>query len=214
VTSTRYRGRFVTFEGIEGVGKSTQLESARALLSARGMDVLATREPGGTPLGERLRALVLSREESLGAATELLIMLAARAEHVARVIRPALERGAWVLCDRYSDATFAYQGGGRGLSDRQIAPLAAFAESGLRPDLTLLLDAPVPVALARARGRGGAGDRFEAETAAFFQRVRARYLRRARTARRRIRVINAARPADQVAAAVAKAILALVGRRP
>ena len=118
----------------------------------------------------------------------------ARAEHVARVIRPALERGAWVLCDRYSEATFAYQGGGRGLRDRQIAPLAAFAESGVRPDLTLLLDAPVPVALGRARGRGGAGDRFEAEATAFFEGVRARYLARARN-RRRIRVINAARPA-------------------
>jgi dTMP kinase len=164
-------------------------------------------------LGERLRALVLSREESVSAATELLIMLAARAEHVARIIRPALERGVWVLCDRYSDATFAYQGGGRGLTDRQIAPLAAFAESGVRPDLTLLLDAPVPVALARARGRGGAGDRFEAETTAFFQRVRARYLRRARNSRRRVRVINAARPADQVAAEVAKAIIALLRRR-
>jgi dTMP kinase len=207
------RARFITFEGIEGVGKSSQLESARALLAGRGIEVLATREPGGTPLGERLRALVLGRDESVSAATELFIMLAARAEHVARVIKPALERGAWVLCDRYSEATFAYQGGGRGLKDRQIAPLAAFAESGVRPDLTLLLDAPVAVALARASGRGGAGDRFEAETAAFFERARARYLARARN-RRRIRVIDAARPAQQVAADIARAINALIGRRP
>jgi len=202
----------VTFEGIEGVGKSSQLETARALLAGRGVPVLATREPGGTPLGERLRALVLSRDETVSAATELLIMLAARAEHVARVIRPALERGVWVLCDRYSEATFAYQGGGRGLTDRQIAPLVAFAEAGVRPDLTLLLDAPVPVALARARGRGRAGDRFEAETVAFFKRVRARYLSRARQ-RPRIRIINAARPVERVAADVAKAIDALLGRR-
>lgn len=209
----RGRGRFVTFEGIEGVGKSTQLEAARVLLLNRGIEVVATREPGGTPLGERLRALVLSRDETVSRETELLIMLAARAEHVAGVIRPALARGAWVLCDRYSDATFAYQGGGRGLTDRQIAPLAAFAEGGVRPDLTLLLDAPVASALARARGRGGAGDRFEAEASAFFERVRKRYLARARTSRRRTRVINADRPVGKVAADVAKAINALLARR-
>ena len=183
------------------------------LLLNRGIEVVATREPGGTPLGERLRALVLSRDETVSRETELLIMLAARAEHVAGVIRPALARGAWVLCDRYSDATFAYQGGGRGLTDRQIAPLAAFAEGGVRPDLTLLLDAPVASALARARGRGGAGDRFEAEASAFFERVRKRYLARARTSRRRTRVINADRPVGKVAADVAKAINALLARR-
>ena len=158
-------GWFVTFEGIEGVGKSTQVSRAGAVLAATGVEVVTTREPGGTPLAEQLRALVLGRAgEPVTPAAELLIMYAARAQHTANLIRPALERGAFVLCDRYGDASYAYQGGGRGVSDALIAPLATLAQDGLTPDLTLLFDAPVAIALERARSRSGAGDRIEAET--------------------------------------------------
>ena len=196
-------GRFVTFEGIEGVGKSTQLELARAACAARGLVALATREPGGTPLAERIRELVLGESsEPVPPAAELLLMFAARAVHTASLIRPALASGTWVLSDRYSDATYAYQGGGRGIADRDIAPLAALAQQGLAPDLTLLFDAPVAVALARARRRAGS-DRIEAEAAGFFERVRARYLERARQEPARCRILDATRPVAEIAAAVA-----------
>ena len=196
-------GRFVTFEGIEGVGKSTQLELGRAALAARGLVVLATREPGGTPLAERIRELVLEEgNEPVPPAAELLLMLAARAVHSANLIRPALARGTWVLCDRYTDATYAYQGGGRGIDERVIAPLAALAQQGPAPDLTLLFDAPVAVALARARSRAGA-DRIEAEAVQFFERVRTRYLERARHEAARCRILDATRPAAEIAAVVA-----------
>lgn len=198
-------GRFVTFEGIEGVGKSTQVDRARAVLAARGADVVTTREPGGTPLAERIRAVVLGRgEEPVPPAAELLLMFAARAVHTANLVRPALERGAWVLCDRYTDATYAYQGGGRGVPDREIAGLATLAHPGLVPDLTLLFDAPVGLALSRARGRSGAADRIESETLEFFERARAKYLAIARAEPDRVRVIDATRTADEVAAAVAR----------
>jgi len=187
-------GRFITFEGIEGVGKSTQIERLRAALEAEGREVLATREPGGTPLAERIREVVLhERGEPVPAMAELMLMFAARAVHTENRIRPALARGAWVLCDRYSDATYAYQGGGRGIAEAEIAPLAALAQRGLRPDLTILLDAPVGLALARARSRRGTADRIEAETSAFFERVRASYLARAAAEPGRIRVIDASR---------------------
>jgi dTMP kinase len=198
-------GRFVTFEGIEGVGKSTQVERARAALAAAGREVVTTREPGGTPLAERIRNVVLDHgEEPVPPAAELLLMFAARAVHTANLVRPALARGAWVLCDRYTDATYAYQGGGRGVPDREIAGLAALAHPGLAPDLTLLFDAPVAVALSRARGRSGAGDRIESETLEFFERARAKYLAIARSDPDRVRVIDATRPPDDVAAAVAR----------
>ena len=196
-------GRFVTFEGIEGVGKSTQLELARAACAARGLAVLATREPGGTPLAERIRELVLGADnEPVPPAAELLLMLAARAVHTANLIRPALARGTWVLCDRYTDATYAYQGGGRGITDRDIAPLAALAQQGPAPDLTLLFDAPVAVALARARSRAGA-DRIEVEAVQVFERVRTRYLERARQEPARFRILDATRPVTENAALVA-----------
>ena len=196
-------GRFVTFEGIEGVGKSTQLELARAACVARGRKVLATREPGGTPLAERIRVLVLGQgEEPVPPAAELLLMFAARAVHTANLIRPALAQGSWVLCDRYTDASYAYQGGGRGIAERDITPLAALAEQGLAPDLTLLFDAPVELALARARSRA-ASDRIEAETVQFFERVRACYLERARRDSARCRILDATRPVAEIAGAVA-----------
>lgn len=191
-------GRFITVEGIEGVGKSTQLAAVAEHARARGHDVLLTREPGGTALGESIRSLLLGAAgDGMAAATELLLMFAARAEHLDKVIRPALAAGRLVLCDRFTDASYAYQGGGRGLPAAAVAALEALVQEGLRPDLTLLLDAPVPVALARAAARG-ATDRFESERAAFFERVRAAYLARAREAGSRIRVIDASRPLAQV----------------
>jgi dTMP kinase len=206
-------GRFITFEGIEGVGKSTQLERLKAALEAAGREVVATREPGGTPLAERIRELVLhATDEPVPVAAELLLMFAARAVHTDNRLRPALARGAWVLCDRYTDATYAYQGGGRGVADGDIEPLARLAQRGLVPDLTILLDAPVAIALERARSRRGRADRIEAETIAFFERVRARYLALAAAAPGRIAVIDASRTPEQVAADVARAVDVLRGR--
>jgi dTMP kinase len=203
-------GRFVTFEGIEGVGKSTQVARVRARLEAAGRRVVATREPGGTPLAERIRAVVLGgTDEAVPPAAELLLMFAARAVHTANLIRPALERGDWVLCDRYTDATHAYQGGGRGVPEREIAALAALAHPGLAPDLTVLLDAPVSVALGRARARAGQADRIEQETVAFFERVRARYLEIARREPDRVRIVDATRTPDEVSAAIERQLAEL-----
>jgi dTMP kinase len=205
-------GRFITFEGIEGVGKSTQLAALARRIAAAGREVVLTREPGGTPFAERIRALVLGPAgEPVPAEAELLLMAAARAVHVANLVRPALARGAIVLCDRYTDATHAYQGAGRGLATDDIDALGAVATRGLAPDLTLLLDAPVAVALARARGRAGSGDRIEAETQAFFERARARYLERAAREPKRIRRIDASAAEAVVAAAIWIAVAPLVG---
>ncbi len=170
------RGRFITVEGVEGAGKSTQLSFMQTFLEAQSRQVVLTREPGGTALGEEIRNLLLrQRQDGMDADTELLLMFAARAEHIRRIIGPALERGDWVLCDRFTDASYAYQGGGRGLSVQRIAILENWVQEDLRPDLTLLLDLPVEQGLARA-GRRGPNDRFEAETVAFFQRIRQTYL--------------------------------------
>ena len=197
------RGRFITFEGIEGVGKSTQLKHLAVQLGSDGREVIVTREPGGTPLAENIRALVLGDAgEPVPPVAELLLLFAARAVHTDNLVRPALARGAWVLCDRYTDATFAYQGGGRGVPSSDIEALAALAHRELSPDLTLLLDAPVGIALARARGRSGAGDRIEAETSAFFERVRAAYLARAAAEPARIRCIDAGQCESEVVRAV------------
>lgn len=204
------RGRFVTFEGIEGAGKSTVVRAAVAHLQARGRDAMATREPGGTPLAERVRAIVLDRDrEPVPTSAELLLMFAARALHVANLIEPALRRGQWVLCDRFTDATRAYQGGGRGVADADIETLAQLAHPGLAPDLTLLLDLPPALGLARARGRQDGGDRFEDEALAFFERVRTRYLSLAAAQPARWRVIDAAAPLPQVIDQVHQALDAL-----
>lgn len=197
------RGAFITIEGAEGVGKTTQRDHVRAVLEELGCEVVTTREPGGTPLAERMRALLLTAdEESLPPVAELLLMFAARATHLENLIRPALERGAWVVCDRFTDATYAYQGGGRGVPREQIAVLETMVQGALRPDLTLLYDAPVELALARARQRNGATlpDRFEREQTAFFERVRSTYLEIARTEPARVRVIDATAAIEQVAA--------------
>lgn len=182
------RGKLITFEGLDGAGKSTHLEWLANRLRARGIAVLVTREPGGTPLGERLRDLLL--KEPMDASTEALLMFAARNEHLSAVILPALEQGTWVVCDRFTDATMAYQGGGRGISPERLAVLERWVQGDFQPDVSLFLD--VPVAVARERLKGArAADRFEQEQEAFFQRVRNAYLRRASQFPDRIVVLNA-----------------------
>ena len=194
------RGKFITLEGIEGAGKSTVARFVCESLRARGLSVLATREPGGTPLAERVRQIVLERgTESLSPVTETLLMFAARALHVDNVIRPALARGEWIVCDRFTDATRAYQGSARGVASTLIEQLAQAVHGDLAPDLTLLLDLPVAAGLARARARTGAvSDRFEAETVTFFEKVRPRYPPIARCEPARVQVIDAAAPLEEV----------------
>jgi len=195
-------GRFITFEGGEGAGKSTQIGRAAGWLRGRGVEVVLTREPGGTLRAERLREVLLERSaEPMPQSCELLLMFAARATHLENLVRPAVRRGAWVLCDRFTDATYAYQGGGRGLPLSQIDALVAMVHPDFEPDLTLLLDVPVEVGLARARRRNGTDgpDRFETEEREFFERVRASYLDRARREPGRFRVVDAVGPEDDVA---------------
>ncbi|HLV16863.1 MAG TPA: dTMP kinase [Pseudomonas sp.] len=191
-------GLFITLEGPEGAGKTTNREFLAERLRAAGRQVLLTREPGGTPLAERIRELLLTpSDEPMASDTELLLMFAARAQHLEQVIRPALAAGKVVLCDRFTDATYAYQGGGRGLSEERIAVLETFVQGDLRPDLTLVFDLPVEVGLARAAARGRL-DRFEQEGREFFEAVRQAYLRRAARYPERYRVIDAGQPLDQV----------------
>ena len=191
-------GQFITVEGIEGVGKTTNIEFIQQRLFAAGKDVVVTREPGGTPLGEAIRGLLLDPQYTgMDSTCELQLMFAARAEHLARVIRPSLENGQWVLCDRFTDATYAYQGGGRGIDTGIIARLETLVQSDFRPDITLLLDVPVEVGLARASKRGDL-DRFEQEKVEFFERVRQAYLDMARQHAGRYRVIDASQPLEQV----------------
>lgn len=185
-------GLFITLEGPEGAGKSTNRDFLAERLRSHGIDVVLTREPGGTPLAERIRELLLApSDETMAADTELLLMFAARAQHIAGVIRPALARGQVVLCDRFTDATYAYQGGGRGLPVERIAQLEAFVQGELRPDLTLVFDLPVDVGLSRAAARGRL-DRFEQEDRGFFEAVRQTYLQRAAAAPQRYHVLDAA----------------------
>ncbi|MGO9803878.1 MAG: dTMP kinase [Steroidobacteraceae bacterium] len=200
------RGLFVTLEGIEGAGKSTVAKFALGWLTQHRIAARLTREPGGTPLAERVRQIVLERDvEPLSPVTETLLMFAARDLHIRNVIRPALERGEWVICDRFTDATRAYQGSGRGVDSGLIESLAVAVHAGVTPDCTLLLDLPVKLGLARARERtAGDADRFEAETAAFFERVRAGYLELARRERGRFQLIDAGAPLAAVEAQVGR----------
>lgn len=192
-------GRLISLEGGEGAGKSTLLAGLREHFAHAGIDVLYAREPGGTPVGEAIRGLVLdAAHRDMAVETELLLMFAARAQLVREVLRPALAAGRWVLCDRFTDASYAYQGGGRGVPAARIAELERIATGGLTPDLTLLLDLPVASGRARASQRGGGRDRIEAEQDDFFGRVRAAYLARARAEPDRFRVVDASRPADAV----------------
>ncbi|MCX7147135.1 MAG: dTMP kinase [Sulfuritalea sp.] len=190
------RGRFISFEGIDGAGKSTQHAWAVDYLRAHGRTVVATREPGGTPLGEKLRALLLS--EPMNLETEALLMFAARREHVAEVIEPALARGDWVVCDRFVDASFAYQGGGRGLDWKKLESLAEWVLGDLQPDLTLIFDAPVAIAQQRLHAATANPDRFEQEQAEFFERVRAAYLRIAAENPDRVRLIDATQTPNHI----------------
>ncbi|WP_295412808.1 dTMP kinase [uncultured Thiodictyon sp.] len=203
------QGRFITFEGIEGAGKSSQIAPLADWLSAQGQPVVTTREPGGSPIAERIRTLLLDRTNTgMSGTAELLLVFAARAEHLAQAITPALSAGTWVLCDRFTDATYAYQGGGRGIAAERIAILEDLVQGTLRPDLTLVFDLPPAVGLARARGRGEP-DRFEAERLHFFEATRAVYLARAAADPGRYRVVDATQPLAEVTAAVIRSVAEL-----
>ncbi len=204
------QGTFITLEGIEGAGKSTCMAEALNLLKENGLDVLQTREPGGTLLGEDLRQLLLGHKHTgMHEDTELLLMFAARAEHLRQKILPALEKGLWVLCDRFTDASYAYQGGGRGMDMKRIATLENWVQGDIRPHLTLLMDLPVEQGLARA-GKRSSPDRFESEALAFFQRVRQAYLDIARQDPGRVKIIDASLPLAEVQAQVRAVIQAFL----
>lgn len=205
------RGKFITFEGIEGVGKSTNIGHLVSAIEAAGHKVLVTREPGGTPMAERIRDLVASHgDEAVPDVAELLLVFAARALLVNNVIQPALEAGTWVVCDRFTDSSRAYQGGGRGLPAADIDLLADWVHGDVTPDLTILLDAPVEIGMQRA-GRRGDPDRFESEQAEFFERVRETYLRLAASEPDRFVVVDATQPLEAVKAAVDSLADALLG---
>lgn len=207
-------GRFITLEGIEGAGKSTLAQALVERLEHADIRVRMTREPGGTPLAERVRAIVLERgDEVVAPATETLLMFAARGLHLDNLVRPALARGEWVICDRFTDATRAYQGAGRGLDAAWIESLANAVHGDLAPDLTLLLDLPVATGLARAAARRGTVDRFETERAEFFERVRAAYLEIARREPKRVRVIDAGQSLELVRASASRALDELLAAR-
>jgi dTMP kinase len=200
------RGKFITVEGGEGAGKSSNLAFIRDLLEQSSIEVVFTREPGGTALGEDIRDLLLGHKHTgMASDTELMLMFAARAEHLARLIMPALNQGKWVLCDRFTDASYAYQGGGRGIDMERIRHLETWVQQGITPDLTLLLDLPVQTGLDRASLRSEP-DRFEVEQNAFFERVRATYLEIAARDQHRVRIIDAADSLPQVQTQIARVI--------
>ncbi|MBY0436792.1 MAG: dTMP kinase [Burkholderiales bacterium] len=201
-------GQFITLEGIDGAGKSTHAEFIAQRLRSRGRTVVQTREPGGTVIGEKIRSLVLS--EAMDVHAETLLVFAARSQHLADVVRPALASGSTVLCDRFTDATFAYQCGGRGVSEHYVETLARLSHGDLSPDLTLLFDADASTAHARVVARS-ATDRFEREDLCFFERVRARYLEQARREPARFCVLDAGRPIEDVQAAIARALDERIG---
>lgn len=202
-------GRFITVEGTEGVGKSTNLNFIQQWLEGQGHRVLVTREPGGTPLAEELRSLLLApRDETVDPMAELLMVFAARAQHLEQVIKPALAAGTWVLCDRFTDSTYAYQGGGRGFDQSVIAQLETLVQGELRPDLTVILDIDVEKGLARASQRS-VPDRFEGEAVAFFERVRAVYHELAARAPNRYVVVDAGQPLEQVQQSIKQVLISL-----
>ena len=200
------RGKFITLEGMDGAGKSTHITNIIALLKARGFEVVSTREPGGTSLGEHLRELLL--HESMDPETETLLMFAARREHIAQVIEPALARGAYVLSDRFTDATFAYQSAGKGVQSSKIRALEAWVQEGLQPDLTLLFDVPVSVSVQRLSS-ARAPDKFERESQDFFEKIRTSYLERASEYPARFQIIDANRPLAEVESSVKEVILSI-----
>ena len=205
------RGRFITIEGTEGVGKSTNVAYVKARIEAAGIELVLTREPGGTALAEQIRSMILEpREEAIAVDTELLLVFAARAQHIKQVIKPALERGAWVLSDRFTDATYAYQGFGRGIDTARIEQLESFVQGDLRPDLTLLLDAPVDIGLARASARG-ALDRIEQEKHCFFEKVREGYHHQLAKEPQRFALINAEKSLQAVEQQVSDVVQSRLG---
>ncbi len=205
------KAKFITFEGVDGAGKSTHLEWFAETLRQRGIEVLVTREPGGTPLGERLRDILLN--QPMHAETEALLMFAARLEHIKQVIRPALQRGSWVVSDRFSDASFAYQGGGRGVALAKLEQLEHWVHADLQPDLTLLFDIPVEVARQRLSNNVASGnatlDRFEQEKSGFFEKVRQAYLARHKKYPQRIALIDAAQTSEKVKVDLEKILLSI-----
>jgi dTMP kinase len=200
-------GKFITLEGIDGAGKSSHIEWIAARLREWGSEVVVTREPGGTPLGEKLREILL--HDQMDAKTETLLVFAARQEHLTKLVCPALARGAWVISDRFTDATFAYQGGGRGISNEKLAILEEWVQEGLQPHLTLFFDVPVSVGQARLKSLPAAQDRFEREAANFHERVRNAYLARAREFPERCRIIDATQAPNAVQKSVEAAIASL-----
>ncbi|MBT3900036.1 MAG: dTMP kinase [Gammaproteobacteria bacterium] len=206
------KGRFITIEGVEGVGKSTNISYIERFLEARDIEFVSTREPGGTALAERIRDVLLDKaESSMDPMTELLLMFAARKQHTEELIKPALERGKWVICDRYTDSSYAYQGGGRGLDSKIISKVEKLTLGSFKPDLTIVLDLPVKKGLARAGNRGEL-DRFELESEKFFKRVRATFLARAKT-HKRYHVINASRSLSAVQGKIGAALTSLPALR-
>jgi len=200
------RGKFITLEGMDGAGKTTHLEWLRGLLEKRGVPLTVTREPGGTPLGETLRKLLLDSQDTRHADTEALLMFAARHEHISQVITPALAAGRWVLCDRFTDATYAYQAGGSGMAWERVAELERWVQGDLQPDQTLYFDLDPAVGRARTR-QVRPPDRFEREQQAFYERVRAAYLRRAAEHPQRIRVVDAGRSIAEIQSELESIIL-------
>ena len=207
------RGKFITLEGLDGAGKSTQLAWLAQFLQQHGISVRVTREPGGTALGEKLRELLLDPQQELNAETETLLMFAARREHLDKLIGPALESGDWVLCDRFSDASFAYQAGGSGVDWNKVQTLERWVHGGVQPDLTLYFDVRPDVARSRAAAVK-IPDRYEQEQGAFHERVRAAYLRRAKESSGRIHIIDASHPIDSVQAAIEREVRALMRQVP
>lgn len=206
-------GKFITVEGGEGVGKTTNIEFIQDFFAQRSVELITTREPGGTPLAEAIREILLAKtEESMDATAELLLVFAARAQHLAEVIKPALAAGQWVLCDRFTDATYAYQGGGRGLNTEHIKLLENLVQQGLQPDLTVLLDIDPEIGMQRARARAEL-DRFEVESSRFFELVRAHYLKRAKQFPERFAVIDAGLPLNEVQQSLAVSLQVFFDRR-
>ena len=199
------RGRFITFEGIDGAGKTTQIDALERLIRSKGIEVVRTREPGGTPAGEKIRAMLLS--DDMTVRTETLLFFAARAEHVETLIRPALERGAWVLSDRFTDATYAYQTGGKGMAGSDVEALEAWTLGGFAPDRTVLFDIPPETAARRRAVRAGEGDRFERESTAFFTRVRNAYLDRAARDPKRFLTVDASDTPEHIEARIREEFL-------
>ncbi|WP_130537628.1 dTMP kinase [Thiomicrorhabdus indica] len=203
-------GKFITLEGSEGAGKSTNIAFISDYLQSKGIDVLVTREPGGTEIGEQIRKILLNKANTaMHEDTELLLMFAARAQHIREKILPALEQGKWVISDRFTDASYAYQGAARGMGFERIAEIENWVQQGFQPDCTFVLDLPVEIGMQRVKSRGGDGDRFEDEQKAFFETVRNAYLHRAELAPERYAVIDASQTLDNVQAQLVKALAAL-----